>query len=427
MGVQDFLRKRAHYLKRAYELGRGGIVPRFKKATHNAVERLNEPALKAASRILGRRYASAALIKHRLFGFWGFSIFIESECGTYSEAFAGSGESAVLLLVHEVLSAQEKSLLLLDEPETSLHPGAQIELQKFLLEQCLHKKHQTVLCTHAPNLVAGLPPDAIKVFRSNVDGKFFVTENVRPTEAFFYLGQIPANKITILAEDKLCSAIMIRALAEFGVAFASAFEVKVPPGGAKSLFQEAVIHSRETESRIILFFDGDQKPDKEIFSPDELLIGIDSDPGKAVLFLRDKVKEATGSEIKVHTDGGREGGSKAQERDGLKKYLRFLRENCFFLPTKIAEELIWNDETAENLLKILDKQAASLTSDQIAATVEFKEKFRLLTSAIKGTDTSDDIGAVEEIFLTSLFSRKTRPEFLDWSRETLQKLIDRWN
>ena len=58
----------------------------------------------------------------------------------YTEAFAGSGESRIILMVDEVLNAEAKSLILLDEPEINLHPGAQIRLKRFLLEQILEKK-----------------------------------------------------------------------------------------------------------------------------------------------------------------------------------------------------------------------------------------------------------------------------------------------
>jgi hypothetical protein len=36
----------------------------------------------------------------------------------YSEAYAGSGEIAVVKLVHDIVKAKNCSLILLDEPET---------------------------------------------------------------------------------------------------------------------------------------------------------------------------------------------------------------------------------------------------------------------------------------------------------------------
>ena len=50
--------------------------------------------------------------------------------------------------VVDVLAADEYSLILLDEPETSLHPGAQRSMLRFLLDQIKLKKHQIIISTH---------------------------------------------------------------------------------------------------------------------------------------------------------------------------------------------------------------------------------------------------------------------------------------
>lgn len=90
----------------------------------------------------------------------------------YSEAFAGSGEFAVVMLVVGVTEAPPKSLILLDEPEVSLHPGAQRKLMEFLYEQAKINSHQIAISTHAPEIIRSLPASAIKVFQPNEkDGK----------------------------------------------------------------------------------------------------------------------------------------------------------------------------------------------------------------------------------------------------------------
>ena len=59
--------------------------------------------------------------------------------------------------------------ILLDEPEVSLHPGAQERLVEFLFEQIKKHKHQVVVSTHSPSIIRHLPPEAIKVMM--VDNK----------------------------------------------------------------------------------------------------------------------------------------------------------------------------------------------------------------------------------------------------------------
>lgn len=60
----------------------------------------------------------------------------------YSEANAGSGEIAVVQLVRRIEKARDYSLVLLDEPEVSLHPGAQENLKEYLLEAIKTKNYK---------------------------------------------------------------------------------------------------------------------------------------------------------------------------------------------------------------------------------------------------------------------------------------------
>jgi len=76
--------------------------------------------LEIASKILGVNYSGVRIIDHSLFGQRGASAFLTSQDLSYSEAFAGSGEFAIVMLVKKITEAEERSLILLDEPEVSL-------------------------------------------------------------------------------------------------------------------------------------------------------------------------------------------------------------------------------------------------------------------------------------------------------------------
>ena len=81
----------------------------------------------------------------------GTSIYVKTKLSSrYSEANAGSGEVAVIQLVKKIEEAQEYSLILLDEPEVSIHPGAQEKLKEYLLEVTKRKKLQVVISSHSP-------------------------------------------------------------------------------------------------------------------------------------------------------------------------------------------------------------------------------------------------------------------------------------
>lgn len=137
---------------------------------------------------MGKNYTEAKLVYHHLFESYGASILFKTDNLNYSEAFAGSGEMSASILVYKVLNASEGSLILLDEPEVSLHPLAQEKLRDFLLSQILEKRLQVVVSTHSPSFVNGLPKESIKVFREEISGAFEVLANVSYQAAFKVVG-----------------------------------------------------------------------------------------------------------------------------------------------------------------------------------------------------------------------------------------------
>ena len=71
------------------------------------------------------------VIEHKYFsGTWATNV-IFSDGIAYSEYNAGSGEFLVALMLDKISRLPENALLLLDEPEVSLHPGAQ---KRFMID-----------------------------------------------------------------------------------------------------------------------------------------------------------------------------------------------------------------------------------------------------------------------------------------------------
>ena len=116
---------------------------------------------------MDKRYSAVKIIEHQFYSKWGTSVYFaqkandDSFAGKYSEAFAGSGESAVAKLVHKLYKAEKGSLLLLDEPEVSLHPGAQKRLLEYILVNIRDKGLQVVISTHSPSML-------LQVLHSNI-------------------------------------------------------------------------------------------------------------------------------------------------------------------------------------------------------------------------------------------------------------------
>ena len=404
-GIQDHLRSRSWYLDRIIK---GKTIPHFQGKTHEPLGQLTAGELSAVSKILGRTYKGAKLIKHRIFDHWGYSAILQTEHASYSEAFAGSGETAVVVLVKEIFEAPSNSLLLLDEPENSLHPGAQMKILEFLLEQCIEKQHQIIVCTHAPTLVQALPKQAIKVFTPTAKGYFRVEKEILPQEAFYFLGQPVTDKKRVIVEDRLAKAMIDIVLNRMGEAAKNIFEIIYYPGGESHMKNEAVLYSRDQPSEVFLLFDGDQKPDSPFYNPADLTVGIDSDFDAAIQFLDAEIKKSLGREIKFPSDGNGGVGNKQQQRDLRKNYLKYCRRNIFYLPMKTPEEEIWDDACVENFLNLIFPSDSVLEVKAIlAAETNYKKKFVVLTDILCGKSSGEKIDVIHSILTKAWASNKT--------------------
>ncbi|MEJ6555552.1 ATP-binding protein [Microbacterium esteraromaticum] len=221
-------------------------------------DELTSDELRGVSLILGRDYTSIRIVKHDFFDVEGYTASLSADGLKYSEAYAGSGEFAAIMLVRAISRAQPRSLILLDEPETSLHPGAQRELMAFIASECVRNKHQVVLATHAPAIVVDLPSEARKLLDLDpVSGRVRVAaQSATADQSFSRIGgRFQAR--TILVEDELARAFVLRACRLRGDDFLKSVSILPVAGGAEALVRRVVAVQAPLGADCIVLFDGD--------------------------------------------------------------------------------------------------------------------------------------------------------------------------
>lgn len=350
--IQDYLRHRSRRLKDA--ITKNSVVQIGRATMNKEPVALTDEELNWVGQIIGKVYTSGTLIDHRFYETSGRSVVLKTDHHSYSEAFAGSGESLVVNLVLEVLRAPEHSLLLLDEPETSLHPGAQRMLLVFLLEQTLKKKLQLILSTHSAELVRSLPSEAIKVFRAGPDELTYVEENLSWHEAFFVIGQKLDPAINIIVEDRLAEELVNTALASISDTFHSKFRVEHRPGGASRMVHDICLSMTSSHFQPLFLFDGDQMPGDGICDTAQLTKG-ELTPAKLTKIIEKQV----GQRINLHEDSNESDERKVQAR---LSFLDYFRDRVHFLPFSCPEAVIWDRSRCEQLLSLIlgdDKKAQS--------------------------------------------------------------------
>ena len=198
---QDFIRRYSKNLRKAIDENlRNYNIYQTKKIVENKL--LDSRAVGHISRILGKNYSSIRILTHTFYTSEpAKTVLLTAENGTdYSEAFAGSGEFSVVCLVDAILEASPRSLILLDEPEVSIHPYAQQKLMEFLCQQILNKKFQIIIATHSPYLTQNLPKGAVKLLFLAENGQIHVKNNIYPSEVFIEIGA-SKSQLTVLVED----------------------------------------------------------------------------------------------------------------------------------------------------------------------------------------------------------------------------------
>lgn len=350
---KELLRKRSIYLKRLFD----NEPMRFKGSQDDKMgklEDLSPNVVKIIGEILNKKYESIKVAEHKLFQNYGTSVYMKTQFAmSYSEANAGSGEIAVVQLVRRIEKAKDYSLILLDEPEVSLHPGAQDNLKKYLLEVIKCKKLQVIISSHSPSLIEGLPDSAIKLFKTNEKGKFYIEENVNYQEAFFDIKDKVSSKKLLFCEDYAAQMIIQKTLNK--IEKSQYFEVVYFHGGEKTLinhYMTPITLNENLIDQIFMILDGDMQTDY-IFN-EELLTKNQLESSS---YLATCVKEAFGMELDVHPDGGTGGAREDQKCEEYLNYLQYYMKNVFYLPGKmIPEEILLKSKYATKFyVQIFDK------------------------------------------------------------------------
>ena len=183
---------------------------------------------------------------------------------SYSEVHMGFGEGRAQHIITTLEKLPEKSLVLLEEPETSLHVSAQYEFGKYLVDVVKERRHQVFLTTHSENLSAALPSLSLIYLQNTVTGICPII-GLTPMQAksFMSLGHVKA--LVVLVEDVCAEAVLQELLRRFNPDFLRTLEI-VPAGDAQTIGVTARTLSR-TGTRVAAVRDADKgaAPKENIF------------------------------------------------------------------------------------------------------------------------------------------------------------------
>ena len=119
---------------------------------------------------------------------------------SYSENNMGFGEGRVIHAIRVLESCPEKSLIVLEEPETSLHEDAQLQFAYYLMDVSFRRGHQIVFSTHSSIMISALPSEGRKLVSRDNAG-VFISNRVSSMEIKNALNSSKEGFLIICVED----------------------------------------------------------------------------------------------------------------------------------------------------------------------------------------------------------------------------------
>lgn len=126
----------------------------------------------------------------------------------YAEPHMGAGEQKVIRLMRALEALPKSSLVLLEEPEITLHPDAQRGLAWYLMSLARRKGHQIILTTHSADLFEALPEEARALIVRRKTGVDVIPRAPYIAAARELSGVVKTNRDLILVEDVVAKAFL---------------------------------------------------------------------------------------------------------------------------------------------------------------------------------------------------------------------------
>jgi predicted ATPase len=245
----------------------------FRYADKLVVSSHEEIAFKRSGEILGLPYSRR--VRHNVQYKAKSNTLLSVGCREtdYSETNMGFGEARVQAILDDLERLPPKSLILFEEPETSLHPKAQYRLGEYLIGLAVEKGHQILLTTHSDWLLRALPPESIIFLQQAAEG-VRLWPGLQNTYATSLMSEGTQKALTILVEDE-CAKIVLSEIIRLVDPNFLTQAVRIVPagfrdpanqssrGGGHDAIRRVMETLRRSKLRLAAVLDGDQTPDPE--------------------------------------------------------------------------------------------------------------------------------------------------------------------
>jgi len=209
------------------------------------------------SRVLSQSYEIILSNTVKYSGRSGKIISVERSGLKYSEAHMGYGEARSQFLIGSLELLPEKSLVLIEEPETSLHPSAQFEFGSYLVDVSRRRGHQILLTTHSEFILEALPSES-SVYLHRKQNMIVAIAGLTPLRAKSLMAQGHVKALHVLVEDKCAKGVLTEIIRKGDPVFLDS--IGIHDVGSAEVIATTVRALKNTGLPVAAVRDADQTP-----------------------------------------------------------------------------------------------------------------------------------------------------------------------
>ncbi|MED3934403.1 AAA family ATPase [Priestia megaterium] len=240
------------------------MVSRFSEMTNleellNSVEPIifDENELTELSFIVGKEYDNCYMYELELVDEEVPYFVVETGGVKYGTELMGLGELSILYILWNMKRISEKSIMVIDEPETYLAHRSQIGILDVMARYSSEKSIWMIISTHSFGMLSRIPPDHIKLLTRVGSDVRITTHN----DDFIYLNALgmPKQKTgVIFVEDRVAREFTRLWIGRFAPHLVQQYLIK-DVGSASEIVSTLKFPILEGWISIIGVFDGDQR------------------------------------------------------------------------------------------------------------------------------------------------------------------------
>ncbi len=134
---------------------------------------------------------------------------------SYGEPHMGAGEQKVVRMVTAIEALPDRSLVLLEEPEITLHPDAQHGLAWYLMNVAKRKGHQIIVSTHSTVVFNAIPSEGRILLVRELEGTVVIPRAPEIAAARELAGAVHRDSELILVEDDVGKQLVLELLRRY--------------------------------------------------------------------------------------------------------------------------------------------------------------------------------------------------------------------